>query len=134
MKPFRFLLIFSSISVLIISAMISTNQKTSITPYSLTAAINDPQHHYTFYKGDSNSRFDYVKNGYWHITDTEIIYLARRNRFDSSKLKLIKYDILTDTFGKFVFMIINISPHRNYPIIYCYFSIYELIKKKFLRY
>ena len=80
--------------------MIPTEQKTSISPYSFTEGIRDPHHHYTFYYGTGTSNHDFIKIGYWHITDTEIIYLARRSRLDKSHYKLIKYDILANSFGK----------------------------------
>ena len=80
--------------------MIPTQQRTSINPYTFTNGISDPQHHYSFYYGEYNSKFDYITNGYWHMTDTQIIYLVRRSRLDPFNFKLIKYDMLTNTFGK----------------------------------
>ena len=84
------------------SEVIPTKQRTRIAPYKFIGGMRDPQHHYSFYNGDSELRFDYVKVGYWHITDTQIIYLARRRKQDLSKFKLIKYDMLSHTFGQFL--------------------------------
>ena len=76
-------------------------QRTSIAPYSFTGGMNDPQHHYSFVYGHNNSEYDTIKTGFWHITDTEIIYLVRRSKLELSRFKLMKYNILTNTFGKF---------------------------------
>ena len=100
------------LTTLTISVVIPTQQRTSLQPYVFNGGISDPQHHYSFYQGDLNSLYDYVKSGYWHITDTEIIYLVKRSRLDLNRYKLIKYDILTNTFGKAYRMLYFISNRR----------------------
>jgi hypothetical protein len=40
-----------------------------------------------------------VKHGFYYITDSEIIYLARINKLESTRFKLVKYDMTTNTQG-----------------------------------
>jgi hypothetical protein len=40
-----------------------------------------------------------VKHGFYHTTDSEVIYLARVNKLELSKFKLVKYDMTSNTQG-----------------------------------
>jgi hypothetical protein len=37
-----------------------------------------------------------VKHGFYHTTDSEVIYLARVNKLELSKFKLVKYDMTSN--------------------------------------
>ena len=55
-----------------------------------------------------------IHRGFFKITNSEIIFLARRSKHDPSRYKLVKYDMTTGTTGK-----------------NCHHKIFELVSLKF---